>query len=192
VESTYQERSEDGLLGKLKHDLVKEREKLSRFALLGLSQGGRTLPESKAETRYGDQETRDLLLLRSAKKNQDGSISLVLSDGESLELEKGLKNRDKKLWRRTAAKLNRYIVTVPIQRAPLQTPDWILNWFKEYIYIGAGENEEGLLRIALVRESGDLAGIDSSEVSKDYFLSYDKISGYSAIKKADTYDGEDW
>ncbi|GHV71402.1 CRISPR-associated helicase/endonuclease Cas3 [Spirochaetia bacterium] len=192
VELTYQERSEDGLPGKLKHDLEKERDRLRRFALLGLSLGGKTLPESKAETRYSDRETRDLLLLQSAKKNQDGSISIVFSDTESLELKKGLKNRDKNLWRRTAAILSRYVVTVPKNKAPLPTPEWILDWFSECIYIGTEENEEGRLRIALVKKSGKLVGIDSSEVSRDYFLSYDKVCGYSARKKADTYDEEDW
>jgi CRISPR-associated endonuclease/helicase Cas3 len=193
IESTYQERIEDGLLGKLKHDLVKKREKLSRFALLGLSQGGRTLPESKAETRYSDQETLDLLLFRSAKKNQDGNISLVLSNGESLELKRGLKNKDKKLWRKTAAILSRHIVTIPKKRAPLQTPDWVLDWFKEYIYIGTEENEEGYLRVALIKDSGDLAGIDYTDISLDYSLAYDTITGYRAEKKSgENEGGEDW
>jgi CRISPR-associated endonuclease/helicase Cas3 len=192
VESTYKERMEDGLLRKLKNDLEKECEKLSRFALLGLSQAGQTLPESKVATRYSDRETRELLLLRSAKKNQDESISLVLSDGTPLELKKGLKNRDKQSWRRIAAVLSSHVVIIPEKQAPIQTPPRILDWFREYIYIGNEEKEEGFLRIALVKESEELAGIDNFEISKSHFLSYNKVIGYCAEKKADIDYEEDW
>jgi CRISPR-associated endonuclease/helicase Cas3 len=191
VEKTYLERHEEGLLGTLQQAIAKEREKLRRFALLGVSQAGKTLPESKAKTRYSDRETRDLLLLKSARKNQDGSIALLLSNGEALELPRDLKNRDRKAWRKLAAALSRHLITVPKNQAPFPAPAGILDWFKEYLYVGSKEHDEGSLRIALIKESGDLAGIDYTEVCKDFLLSYDKTIGYRAEKIVDTGNEED-
>jgi CRISPR-associated endonuclease/helicase Cas3 len=182
VEATYLEREDEGLLASLKRELEKERERLENLARGTLSKAGKTLPESKAETRYAERETRDLLLLKSVERKADGTISLVLSDGEALELPKDLKHTSKKEWRRRAAVLSRHIVTVPENRAPLPVSHGILDWFKDYIYTGNDEKEESGLRIALIKESGELAGIDYTDISQNRLLCYDNKTGYRSEK----------
>jgi len=191
VEATYVERDEKGLLASLKGELEKERERLGNFARGSLSKAGTTQPESKAETRYADRETRDLLLFRSVERKSDGTIALILSDGEALELPRDLKHKSKKEWRRRAAALSRHIVTVPENRAPLQVPARILEWFKDYIYTGNREEEEGSLRVALIKKSGELAGIDYAEISHDFFLFYDDTTGYRSREKGRNRKGEE-
>jgi CRISPR-associated endonuclease/helicase Cas3 len=190
VEATYAERDETGLPGKLKQELVREREKSRLLALQGISGAGITQSESKAETRYSDRETQEVLLLKRADRQKNGDLFLVLSNGKSLELPKGLKHRDKSQWRKKAAELSRHIVSVPKEKAPSAAPK-TAEWFEEYIYTGrkkehgiAGTEEENMLRIALIRESNELAGIDGGTVLKDYSVSYDNITGYRAEKRA--------
>ncbi|WP_026043526.1 CRISPR-associated helicase Cas3' [Treponema primitia] len=194
VEAVYCNRKEDGLLVRLQWDLEKRREQLQGLARQGLSQGGRTLPESKAETRYSDQLTVDVLLLKDAKEEQNGKdkkILLVLSDGTSLELIKGLKNYNKKEWHRIAVLLNHHVVTVPEKRAPLPASPGVLDWFKEYIYIG--NKEEEFLRVAIINKSENLVGLYNAIISKKYTLSYNSKIGYRSEEiNPSKKEEEDW
>ncbi|MDR3147671.1 MAG: CRISPR-associated helicase Cas3', partial [Treponema sp.] len=152
LEETYKERDEKGILGNLKDELQKKRDHLRNLALSGLSTNSMTVADSEASTRYSKQETIDVLLLRSAEKNEADDISLVFTDGESLELPKGLTWKDGREWRKRAAALSRHLVTVPKEHAPL--PQWrFLEWFKDYLYLG-NDDEKDMLRIAMVDESG--------------------------------------
>jgi CRISPR-associated endonuclease/helicase Cas3 len=81
VEETYKERDEEGIPGKLKYKLEKKRDHLINLARAGLSTGI-TRADSELSTRYAEQETVDVLLLRSAGKNEAGDISLVFACGE--------------------------------------------------------------------------------------------------------------
>ncbi|MDR2785097.1 MAG: CRISPR-associated helicase Cas3' [Treponema sp.] len=185
LEETYKERDEEGIPGKLKHELEKERSHLGNLALSATASTDKTTGDSRAKTRYSEQETADVLLLRSAEKNGDGGISLVLSNGDPLELPGGLKKNDKE-WRKRAAILNRHIVTVPEKYAPLPPQARFLDWFKDYVYTGNIE-EKDVLRIALLNESGDLEGKNGYNIIGGYDLSYDHKYGYTAVKK-NTHD----
>jgi CRISPR-associated endonuclease/helicase Cas3 len=186
VEETYKDQHENGLLGKLKSELDKERNKLKNLARLGISTGGRTPPDTEASTRYSEQETLDVLLLQSAKKNEDGGISLIFPDEEQIDLLKGLKRKDGKEWRKRAAALNRHVVTVPKKRAPLAPRPEFLGLFEDYIYTGKdpwNDEKNDVLRIALVNRSDMLEGYDGAAIIGDYGLSYNKVKGYRAEKK---------
>jgi CRISPR-associated endonuclease/helicase Cas3 len=181
LEETYKERDEDGILGRLKYELGKERDHLRNLALSGIATNGETAADSEANTRYAEQKTLDVLLLQSAEKNEDGGISLVLSNGDPLELSGGLKKNGKE-WRKRAAILHRHIVTVPEKYAPLPPQAKFLEWFKDYIYIG-NTKEKDVLRIALVNESGELEGKAGCNITGNYELSYTHTCGYEAVKK---------
>jgi CRISPR-associated endonuclease/helicase Cas3 len=186
VEETYKDRDENSLLGKLKFELEKKRDTLKNLARLGISTGGRTLPDSEKSTRYSEQETLDVLLLQSVKKNEDGGISLIFPDGEQIDLLKGLKRKDGKKWRKRAAALNRHVVTVPKKRAPLAANPKFLELFQDYIYTGQAPRDEektDVLRIAIVNKSYMLEGYDGAAIIGDYGLSYDKMKGYRTEKK---------
>jgi CRISPR-associated endonuclease/helicase Cas3 len=186
VEKTYKDQHENGLLRKLKSELEKERDKLKNRARLGISTGGRTAPDTEKSTRYSEQETLDILLLQSVKKNDDGSLSLIFPDKEQIDLLKGLKRKDSKEWRKRAAALNRHIVTVPKKRAPLAPHPKFLELFQDYIYTGKDlwdEEKNNVLRIAIVNKSNMLEGYDGAAIIGDYGLSYDKMKGYRTEKK---------
>ncbi|MDR2178069.1 MAG: CRISPR-associated helicase Cas3' [Treponema sp.] len=191
VEETYNEREEEGIRGRLKHNLEKKRDHLRNMALSGLAIGGVTRADTETSTRYSEQETVDVLLLRSAEKDEAGSISLTFTDGESLELPAGLTRKDGREWRERAAALSRHIVTVPEKRAPLPTQRRFLEWFRDYLYIG-GDDENGILRIAIVNKSGDLEGKDACNITGNYELSYTSVCGYRSVKKKITEDDNSW
>jgi CRISPR-associated endonuclease/helicase Cas3 len=192
VEETYREQDEDGLMETLKSELERKRGRLKRLANLGMAPGYKPLPDldvntrypapdnqQDAKTRYSELETREVLILRSAEKNTNGDISLAFTDEETLILPKGLKGKDHRAWRKCAAALSRHIVTVPEIYAPLPAPRRLLEWFKDYIYLG-NEKEEDLLRIVLADEECLLRGISGTKASEKYTLSYDAEQGYHA------------
>jgi CRISPR-associated endonuclease/helicase Cas3 len=161
------------------------------MALSGLAVGGVTRADTEASTRYSEQETVDVLLLRSAEKDEAGSISLAFTDGKSLELPAGLTRKDGREWRERADTLSRHIVTVPEKRAPLPAQRRFLEWFRDYLYIG-DDDENGVLRIAMVNKSNDLEGRDAFNITGNYELSYTSICGYRSVKKKGTADDDSW
>ncbi len=70
LEASYRQRTEQGAMVQWQYELVngnryrKGSRSLQQLARVGLTLGGKTLPESKAQTRYSEQETAQLLLLR--------------------------------------------------------------------------------------------------------------------------------
>jgi CRISPR-associated endonuclease/helicase Cas3 len=54
----------------------------------------------------------------------------------------------------------------------------------DYFYLGRPDNDENvLLRVALVDQSGDLRSLDQGIVNDQYHLSYDTTFGYRATKQ---------
>jgi CRISPR-associated endonuclease/helicase Cas3 len=184
VEETYRERDERDLAGTLKADLEKKRERLERRAIQNVADTGKTETDSEGKTRYSEEETVDVLLLRSVRKNNDDSISLVLSNGEALELLRGLKKSNKEEWRKRAAILSRHIVTVNEKYAPSPRQKF-LDRFKDYVYIGKNSDRD-LLRVALINQSGRLEDEDGNSLDGDFELSYNPITGYQANKHPHT------
>jgi CRISPR-associated endonuclease/helicase Cas3 len=136
VEETYKERDENDLPGKLKYELVKKRDRLKGRALQNLSHSGATEADSETNTRYSEENTVDVLLLRSAVRNDDGSVLLTLSNGDSLELLPGLKKTSREEWRKRALVLSQHIVTVNEKYAPPPSRKEYLSWFKNYVTPG--------------------------------------------------------
>jgi hypothetical protein len=123
-------------------------------------------------------------------RNDDGSLSLVLSDGTPLELDPGLRYRDGKEWRKRAMALNRHIVTVPENKAPLSS--FYPELLTEYAYIERrGKDKPPSLSVALIR-NGEITGLDYGEPRKGYALSYDNRLGYKAIKIDGKEEEDTW
>ncbi|HQQ75603.1 MAG TPA: CRISPR-associated helicase Cas3', partial [Pseudomonadales bacterium] len=119
LEATYVERAEAEQMARHKEEMAKEIEKLGRLALVGLSQGGKTLPEHKASTRYNEQETVDVLLIRSYRPSSDKlGTNVVLLSGESLFLPRNCKAQNRQRWRELAEILQKNIVKVATYQAP--------------------------------------------------------------------------
>jgi CRISPR-associated endonuclease/helicase Cas3 len=120
-------------------------------------------------------------LLYGFKKRDNGLLQIRFLDGSSVEIFENPKQKRHEDWRATAASLQRNTVRVPEYLAPICTRQKLI-WLRDYLYLGE-ENENPLIRVALVEPSGELMGIDQERPLAGYKLSYDSILGYVAIKK---------
>lgn len=115
------------------------------------------MPEHKAETRYSDRDTHDLLLLRSMYV-KDGATHLRLLDGSEVILPHGRHRLTKAGWRQLAVKLHQQLVRVnPANCPPVSHKHDLENLhLHQVFYLGHPENDEALLRVAIVSLSGEL------------------------------------
>lgn len=179
LEATYAEQDEVGILNKCKADVKENRVRLAGLARIGLSTGGKTIPESKSATRYSETESCEVLLIRKRSSDETGT-TLTLLNNETLVLPKNAKSKGLGEWRRLAAELQQNVVLLPEHLAP-STSRHQIQWLKDFVYLG--DREESPFRIAIVREGGTLCGIDNDNASQGYELSYTPVLGYSARKR---------
>ena len=183
IEATYREREESAVMSAYKAKLRQEKEKLELLALGGVSEGNRTLPESKATTRYSEQENVEVLLLRSFRLDRDRhGAAVTLLDGSSLFLPSANLRKSNKEQRTLAATLASYTLHVTEYLAPEAISLTNLTWLKSYLYLGDSAHEESLLRVAIVGEDGELVSLNGGAASVKYRLSYNSRSGYRSIK----------
>ena len=182
IEATYQERSEAGLLLCYLKELEEKKAKLKSMALLGLSEGGKTLSEEKASTRYSEQDTVDVLLIRNYQTDaQQGGVRVRFLDETQILLPdkgRGLQPMER---RDLAAKLLQNTVRVAEYLAPKPIIGNGLDWLKDYIYLGK-HNEETRLRVAKVKQSDELMSLEGGKALENYQLEYNQTLGYQANK----------
>lgn len=181
VEATYAEQTEVGLMRQYQVELDKVREKLGRMALVGLSQGGKTLPENKTSTRYSEQDSVEVLLLRSVFTDKSGTTARLLNN-KLIYLPRNIKVKDKQQWRDLAGQLVQNTVQVADYLAPTALAMVDATWLKDYFYLGNKAEGESLLRIALVNDSNEIRGLNGGLASTDRQLNYDAKLGYQAEK----------
>lgn len=192
IEQTYVQRQEDGLMAKWLHELDngtqrrKGRKALAQLARITLAEDGNTLPESKAQTRYSEQDNHEVLLLRAAVQLPDQKVSrLTLLDGSQLLLPWERHKRDKRGWRELSASLMRQTVPLRVQDAPERLPIDTLNKFglQHCFYLGDPAHDEAVLRVALVNETGALHGLQGATLHQKHTLEYRDDLGYRVIKE---------
>jgi CRISPR-associated endonuclease/helicase Cas3 len=179
LEATYVEQEELGVLNKCKADVEANRVKLAGLARIGISTGGKTLPESKASTRYSETESCEVLLIRNKSSDETGT-TLLLLNGQKLLLPQNIKRKDRQEWRSLASELQQNIVLVPAHLGPSTAPHQI-QWLKDFAYLG--DRDESPFRVAIVREDGTLCGIDQGNALQGYDLTYALTYGYGARKR---------
>ena len=188
IDQTYFERAETGDWGKWLYELKNgnrfrtgEQAKQA-LAKLTLSKNGKTLPEHKAETRYSDQDTHDLLLLRSIRR-VDGMTMIRLLDGRELTLPHGHHRLTKAQWRQLAVDLHQQLVKVSPKYCPEKISMHELKnmHLDEVFYLGRPEDDEALLRVAIVNATGELLTLDGSPAGDKYTLEYRQDLGFRAI-----------
>ena len=184
IEATYQEQAENPLMQKHKAVLKKREEMLERLALGGVSAGIKTLPESKASTRYSDQVNVEVLLLNSFSYERDRNGTKVkLLNGNELFLPLQSKPKGNRQQRYIAASLSQQTVHVADYIAPDALPVNNLEWLKSYFYLGDREHDESLLRVAIVGQDRELKSLTGTDASAKYRLSYNQRLGYCSKKK---------
>lgn len=194
IERTYLGRIEQGSMSRWLWELEEGtsrrtgRNTMRQLARVALSEGGNTLSESKAQTRYSETDSFEVLLLRSIKGDRDGKIAtLILLDGSQVQLP--INNRTvltKHELRQRTGILMRQIVSVPQGEKPNAVPVDRLKRFglQHCFFLGNPDwpEDESVLRVALVDETDSLRGIDNNEIHNKHQLEYRDDLGYRAIK----------
>lgn len=192
IGQTYIERAESGHMATWLHELDhgtrwrKGRKALGQLARVTLSDAGNTLPEQKAQTRYSDAESCDVLLLRGLEISSDSQKSKVtLLDGQLVHLPWRRNSLTKRSWRTLSATLMKQVVSVRIQDAPSALPLTVLERFglQNCFYLGNPDHDEALLRIGIVDENGRVTDVGGLPAHDKHALNYRKDLGYRLIKQ---------
>jgi CRISPR-associated endonuclease/helicase Cas3 len=191
IEATYISRQEAEPMSRWLHELDqgtsrrKGRNALRQLARVTLAETGNTLPESKAQTRYSETDNLELLLLRRIERDREGTVTtLTLLDGRRLQLPLQRNRLDKPQWRSLSATLMRQIVATHPQHAPQPLPQTVLEKFglQHCFYLGNPAQDEAVLRVALVDETGRLQGLEQAPLHREYAFEYRSDLGYQVIK----------
>jgi CRISPR-associated endonuclease/helicase Cas3 len=191
IERTYSPRTEQGLMLQWLAELNdgtrwrKGRKALQQLARVTLAEAGNTLPEHKAQTRFSETDNLDVLLVRQLRfMPAENATCLTLLNGEQQRLPRRRQALSKARWRELSATLMRQVVSVRIQDAPLALALKTLEDFglQHCFYLGNPANDEALLRVVLVDESGYLQGVNGAPLHGKYQLEYRNDLGYRIIK----------
>lgn len=191
VEATYFSRAEiepmNRWLAELEHGsrVRVGRKTLQQLAQVGLAEGGNTLPETKAQTRYSEDESCEVLLLRGMRLSPLGDAArLTLLSGETLTIPLQRHRHGRAEWRHKSAKLMRQVVGVRVRDAPNALPQETIKRFglQHCFYLGNPTQDEATLRVALVDDTGRLQGVQHAPVHAKHNLEYRSDLGYRVIK----------
>lgn len=185
IEATYAAQVEGEHMAKHLHKVEAMRTRLERLALHGLSKGGTTQPEEKAQTRHSELESTEVLLIRAYQYDPEKRGTWVtLLDNKKLWVPHNGRSLDRKQWRGIGAMLMQSTLKVTDYLAPNAVGKRLIDWLGDYFYLGRPEYEESvMLRVALVDESGVVKSLDNGVVNDSYRISYDSATGYQTIKK---------
>jgi CRISPR-associated endonuclease/helicase Cas3 len=176
LERTYEETTEVGVLVRLKKDLEEQKMKLRGLALVGLSQGGVTLPE-KVATRYSEFDTIEVLLLKRLRWEADDAV-VTFTDGQELKLPRRPWAKGLPEWRKASVALLMHTVTVSARTAPEPLPEKTLGWLKPYVFL------DDSFRVALVQNDGTVIPIQEGPFKAHQQLAtYDSRIGYQTHKE---------
>jgi CRISPR-associated endonuclease/helicase Cas3 len=193
IEATYADRAETDQMVRWLYELDngtprrKGRKALQQLARVGLATDGKTLSESKAQTRYSESDSMEVLLLRSLQQIPGERASrLVLLDGRELRLPHQRHALTKSEWKTLTATLMRQIVQVRPSRAPAALARDTLEKYglQHCFYLGDPNwtDDESLLRVALVDDTASLRGLHGASVHDKEDLQYRDDLGYWFIK----------
>lgn len=192
MDKTYIDQKETGAMAKwfdeLENGTKKRagRQALRQFANLTLSEGGKTLPESKAQTRFSEEETVDVLLVKSLERIIDKRHSLVtLLSGETVILPWDKYKTSKNEWRILSVKLMRQVVHVRVNNAPGKIA---IDTLSDYglgnvFYLGNPDIGESLLRLAFVDVRGHVSVPTLSHPDSKQRPTYRNDLGYCVVKQ---------
>lgn len=194
IEATYEKRHEEGAMARWYRELKEGgrnrlgQNALQQLARVGLSQAGKTQSESKAQTRYSEADSFEVLLLRSISYDPEQQAGiLVLLNGEQVRLPLNRSALTRADWRERTKRLTQEIVQVRPSESPLEISRERLQKFGLHhcFYLGnpMWQDDESLLRLALVDETEQLRGLENQQVHDRYDIEYRPDLGYWTVKK---------
>ncbi len=191
IEETYKPRPESKEMEKWLDELENGkrgrlgRRGLRQLAMVSMAELGKTLPESRAQTRHSESQHYDVLLLGSVvplQQKKATRITLISGDVHDLPLQRHC--LDKQGWRNLSIILMRQVVSVRAQDAPVSLPHDTLRkmGLHHCFYLGNPALDESVLRVALVDRTGALKGVQRQQVHEKYELRYQNDLGYLVVK----------
>jgi len=157
------------------------RRALLQLALTTLARPTAVVPDERATTRYGGEETVDVLILRSLDCDEDRCLTVAtLMNEEVLEIPWRRQFLSREGWRRLSAALMRETVPVPVSKAPSAIPESQARrlGFGHCFHISQ-QMEWGSLTIGLWSDaSGSLVSTEGQQPSARHCLFYDSRMGY--------------
>lgn len=137
------DRDETGAMLSHFNELAKKREDLQRMALMGLSKADKTLPEEKASTRYSEQDSVEVLLIKNYRLDKEcKGVEVQFLDGTSHFLPNGGKGLPPLQVRELAALLLKNTVRVADYLAPKPVAINSLSWLQDYLYPRQGQRRQ--------------------------------------------------
>ncbi|WP_196373640.1 CRISPR-associated helicase Cas3' [Pseudomonas fluorescens] len=190
IETTYASRQEHGQFDLLLKELDegtrdhKGRKALRQLACLALATDGKTLPEEKAETRYSDTPSVEVLLVRDAQSGPERNSNLTLRNGKVLTIPRSRSAMTVEQWRALSTELMREVVSVPASRAPRAQSVEALTalGLHHCFFLGTAESKEALLRVAILDNSGGITLPSGGPGHKTLSLSYQPTLGYRTLR----------
>lgn len=194
LEATYRERPEQGTMAQWQQELVngnryrKGLTTLRQLARVTLVKGGVTLPESKAQTRYSEQDTAQLLLLTQISFDADSKTTcLRFMDGSALQLPWQHHRLSRAEWRRLAAHILQHVVTCRQSQLPRPlSRSWCQKiGLGNVLYLGHEEQEDASLSVAIVTPTEELRAVEgsASALSSAYDYRYRDDTGLRITKR---------
>lgn len=178
LEETYSERDEAGLWKSYKNEMIERRSRLeafANFARLRENTLENTKTEGQVQTRYSEQESVSVLLVKSIEKTGDGTSVEFLS-GEKIFVPSSGKKIPYKERIEISRAIMEHCVTVPEKNAPKFDRNFA-DGFSDYVYVGSDDDGHPF-RCARVGRDKKLF-LEDSEIAG---LKYDERLGYRVME----------
>lgn len=179
LESTYREIHEDGRMQDLKTQLLAKKQKLEGMARISQSSQIQVISDDFVRTRYSEQDTCKVLLLRTLRKPAENEYEITFADEKNPLVIKGgasfVPAAEKK---KIARAILEHCVPVSEKNAPAYEKR-AGNIFSQYIYTGSESDGGRPFRAAVLAEDGALRGLENQELTiGGQHLYYDDRIGY--------------
>lgn len=162
-------------------------EALQRLAQATLATSGTTQPDTAVATRYSEQDTQDVLLLRHIRLRPNHTTELTLLDGRSIELPQQRHRLSPTQWRQLSIDLQHELVSLRPTSAPPPSKRQRLEQLglQHVFFLGLPEWDDATLRVALVDEQDRVTTLDGSPISDKHHYRYRDDLGYQRLSTKD-------
>jgi len=197
LEHSYADRAEEGEMARWQYELAngetrqpyrrKGTQVLQRLALATLASAGPTEADTNPSTRYSEQDTQDVLLLRAIRRLDDGCSMLTLLDGSHCRLPLSRHQLTPQQWRDVSIRLQSELLSLRPSTAPPACRRERLSalGLQHVFYLGAPQLEQAMLRVALVDEQDRVLTLDGQPLSEKYAYRYRDDLGYQRVAHKD-------
>lgn len=197
LEHSYAEQIEQGDMARWHYELEngetrqpyrrKGTQALQRLAMATLATTGQTAPDTGVATRYSEQDSLDVLLLRHLRQRPDGQTELTLLDGSMHMLPPRRHQLSPAEWRTLSICLQRELLSLLPASAPpaLERKRLETLGLQHVFYLGHPDFDDDLLRVALVDEQDRVTTLDGQPLpGKDAYRYRDDL-GYQRVTHKD-------